>query len=236
MNSRIRNLCTLSLCLASSAVLAQETTPVASGRPSSPSVGIGAGWTFPGAASILTPNTASVRVRLGQLTLEPTFSFRGNGDRSHTDTSLTVPGQPAPQTTEGEDKGSGYTAGVGANVRYDLLSRGPFDLVGILGGRFSYDSRLAQVDVLDTTQRNEQRKNTIDAGLDWGLGVVWFLSNNLSVSADVTNPLLTFTSEKTTTERDRPNGNQERATQEKSGVDYGLSFSPVARVLFHLYF
>jgi hypothetical protein len=246
LTQNLHRLLTLSLSLAAPLALAQEgvgttdTTGSTSAlspaaRPEGVSLGFGAGWTFPGAASVFTPDTAALRLRLGGVTLEPAFTFRGNGTGTREDESVTLPNQ-TPQTGETENRAGGYNLGLNLSARFDLASRGPLDLVGILGGRFGLGSTLTQLNVDQTDQRNEQRATTTSAGLDWGLGVVWFLRQNLSVSADVTNPLVTYSVQRTDNERDLPNGTQVRETEVSNSLNYGLTLNPQLRVLFHLYF
>lgn len=244
MTQNLTRLVALSFTLAAPLALAQEGVTDASApaadtsvatRPEATALGFGLGWTLPGASSVFTPNTAAVRVRLGRLTLEPAFTLRGAGGTTRSDISTTLPSQPT-TTVDDEDRGSGYELGLTLGARFDMLTRGPLDLVGIVGGRFGVASSRTQANVDQTDQLNERRESVTSGGLDWGLGVVWFLRHNLSLSADVTNPLLTYAVQRVEVDRDLQNGTQVRERAKTDQLSYGVTFNPALRVLFHLYF
>ncbi len=204
--------------------------------PEGQTVGIGLGWQFP--TPLLEPNIASARFRLGAVTLEP--SIRLAFDRAGTE-SETV-GRVAdaePVTVEDEARTRGTGLEVGGTVRYPFARRGNLSLVGLGGVNVGWSSAAQDEDLRDETTVDEARSSALNASLNWGLGIEWFMRHNLALSADARNPLVSWSRTTTTTreERDTPvgraTGNSERVTTALSG---GLTFRPQIRVMLHLYF
>lgn len=204
-------------------------------RPDGMTVGVGVGYIFP--RSILEPNTASVRFRLGGgLTLEPVVNL--GGGTSTTGTVATLTSGPNTVSTQDGDTGGGLNLGAGANVRYALASAGPVDFVGLAGVGVHYGSRTTHLDVFVENQTQTRTNTSLQASLNWGLSVEWFITRNIVLSADATNPLASWTNT-TSVERSARTGDNPRSQEERSSttaLDFGLVFNPSVRLMFHLYF
>lgn len=229
------------LTAASGAALAQRTTtapaaPPEELRPQEMTVGIGAGWSFP--QSILEPNTASVRLKVGPvLAIEPFANLGGSTGGIATTDSFTQGGTTT--TDEDEDTTGGLNLGVGANVRYSFASAGPVDFVGIGGIGFNYGTSTVDRDVLEENVSNRTLTTGIGASANWGVGVEWFITRNVVLSADATNPLVAWNRSTTRTETENNTGAEPVSTVDESvsnTLDFGLRLAPTVRMMFHLYF
>jgi hypothetical protein len=208
------------------------------GRPEGTAVGIGIGYTFP--RSILEPNTASVRFKLGGITLEPRLNLGGSSLGGTTGQYTQIGDQP-PNESSVENKNGGLGLSVGTDVRFALGSRGPLDLLFIGGisvgwANNSGDATTSTSDIVSKTSGN-----STSAVLNWGLGLEWFLGKGFSLSADAVNPLVSWTRSTTTTETSRPGTDTipalvDRDTTNNTSVSYGLTFQPTIRAMVHLYF
>lgn len=223
----------------SGTALAQRTPPPPPPeevRPEGMTVGVGAGWAFPN--SILEPNTVSVRVKLSpMLALEPVANLGGNTGGAITTGSVTVGGTTDSDTDE--DTNGGLNLGIGGNVRYSFGSFGPVDFVGIGGIGFNYGSNTVNRDVQETGLVDRTTTSSIGATLNWGLGVEWFLSRNVVLSADAHNPLVSWTQTTVNNVQQDNTGTEPVAAQTETvnrTLNYGLIFQPTVRVMFHLYF
>ena len=218
-------------CLTSATASAQEA-----GRPDGTTFGIGVGWTFP--QSILEPNTVSLRARFDRLTIEPSISLGGNTTGTASESRATTGDQP-PVENEDEDRTSGLNFGVAGNIRYTFVSKGAFDFVGIAGVGAVWSSSTTDNDVHQTDRVNRTRTNAFNTAVSWGVGIEWFVRDNLSISADAQNPLWSYSSSSTVTEVEQTVADQRQTSRNEtrqSGFNYGLRIQPSARVLVHLYF
>ncbi len=137
-------------------------------RPMPTSLGLGFGWGFPG-GNVWQPNSASARIVLSDsLILEPRLNLRY--DRQSVDNSAGV-----------TQSNSVLTTGVDVGVRWLLMSRGPIDLA-ILAG-----AGLSNTVVNAATDTNSQH-----FGINWGVGLAWYLYKNWSMSLDLMNPLFSL--------------------------------------------
>lgn len=171
-------------------------------RPIPTSLGLGFGWGFPG-AEVWQPNSASARIVLSDsLILEPRLNLRY--DRQSVDNSAGV-----------TQSNSVLTTGVDVGVRWLLMSRGPIDLAALVGAGLSN----TVVDAANDT--NSQR-----FGINWGVGLAWYLYKNWSMSLDVLNPLFIL---------DRTSVDGGNTT---SRITAGAMFqaAPSVLVMFHLFF
>lgn len=226
--------------VASGAAFAQRTTTTATPpeelRPQETTVGIGAGWTFP--QSILEPNTVSVRIKFGPaLALEPYANLGGRTGGTATVDSVTLGGTTT--TAEDEDTNGGLNLGAGANVRYAFASAGPVDFVGLGGIAVNYGSNTVNRDVLEENVSDVTNTSGINVNANWGVGVEWFINRNVVLSADATNPLVSWSRSTTRAETEDNTGAEPFSTLDEStttNLDFGLRLMPSVRVMFHLYF
>jgi hypothetical protein len=180
------------------------------------------------------------RVWLGQVVLEPTLAIRGASGRTRTDASTQLGSDPA-NTTDDEDKSSGMDVAASASIRFPLAEKGPLDLVGIAQVAAGWGSQTQNLNVDQTDQTDTRRSSTLSAGLNWGVGIEWFLRRSLSLSLDVTNPVVTYTSTTQETQNVQPipgTDQQFRADAKSvnSTFSYGLVFQPSLRAMVTLYF
>jgi hypothetical protein len=177
--------------------------PVAT-RPEGFSVGIGVGYSLP--ASLERPNTASVRMRLASgLSFEPFVAL--------TNDAFERDGEFASEQ-------SFTTAGIGANVRFPLASRGAYDLMLLGGATFDYLS--------EDGDNNSNDSTSSFAALSWGLGIDWWITSHWSVSASATNAIASY-STRTLTQLDG-------TTTTTTSTGLQASFAPRVSFLVHMYF
>jgi hypothetical protein len=198
-------------------------------RPVGNAIGIGAGWNFGATGqSILEPNTVGVRFRLGGIALEPSFSLVSNNDSTGNLQHRAI-GTLPPTDNSTNGSGSGLTSNVGTQIRFTMASRGPLDLVGIGSIGVNWGSSTSTTNPTDTATTK-----------GYGVGIEWFLGHDLSLSADATNPLVSWTRTDAVTENTTTVANTmtslNRTEDKKNTTAWGLTFSPVVRVLMHLYF
>ncbi|MHB8874360.1 MAG: outer membrane beta-barrel protein [Myxococcaceae bacterium] len=229
----VRALAVAALTFATAAV-AQE--PAAGPRPEGTSLGVAAGWAFP--QSLLEPNTLGARVRLSTLTLEPNVRLGGlSGSRAQS-SSTTLPGIPTAEAKT-QDRNGGYDLLVGTNLRYPVLARGPVDLIALVGANLGLTRTTKDSDVTATDQVDRQTTSGFSAGLSWGLGLEWFFARNLSLSADVQNPLITYSSTTLSTHREQPVLNDKQISDTETtttALDGAVTFRPTVRLQVCLYF
>lgn len=224
----------------SGAALAQrggnKPTPPAELRPDGLTVGVGAGWVFP--RSILEPNAVSVRIKLDNtLAFEPVLNLGGGLGGAQTTGSINSGGNTTTDTDE--DTNGGLNLGLGGNVRYSFLSAGPVDFVGIGGVSFNYGSSTVNRDVQEDLVDDFTTTTSIGAALNWGIGVEWFITRNVVLSADAFNPLVSWsTSTVLNEQQDRSGGEPVTVRDEtvSNNLQYGLILQPTVRMMFHLYF
>lgn len=215
---------------------ADEPAAPAATRPEAPTVGVSAGWSFP--QSVLEPNTVGVRFRLAGLTLEPMARLGGTTNSAGTSATTTLPNTPA-STSKSSQGSGGFDVSVGATVRYPVATKGPVDLVALVGGSVAYSSVTKNTDTGTVGAVDRQTTTGVSAGLSWGLGVEWFVSPTFSLSADATNPLVTFTTSKVSAHTEQPLGNDKVVSDSdttSTGFDGALSFRPTVRLMATLYF
>lgn len=177
-------------------------------------IGIGFGFTFP--AQLLTPDTVSVRFRLSpKLTLEPLVN--ASFDRSEDTVDL--------GGTEVSAVSNALELSAATAARTPIFARGKVSLIGI--GELAF--RFSSLTVNPDGNNNNETTNTQVVALAWGVGVEWFLFQNISLSLDATNPLLVFT-------------NSVNDEEDPAGIDVasndifaGVVFAPSVRLLLHLY-
>jgi hypothetical protein len=221
---------------ASSSATPAEPTASTDNRPQQPwSFGVGAGWFFPG--EILAPNTASVRVMIPQVvTIEPfvRLSLRRNEGTSSFET-------PEPNASvDDETLDHNVSLGLGANLRFPVLHRGNLDLQ-VLGG-VSAEHVITSPDV-EEGEEAEATNTFVDAV--YGVGIEWFFVENIALSADALNPLVSWQRSTSEAKRDityfDPNTGEERngtsvEVLENTSLSVGAVFRPTVRVMLHLYF
>lgn len=199
-------------------------------------LGIGIGYQFP--TSLLEPNIASARFRVGGVTLEPSIRLGLDSTTAESEaTNRLADGDPI--TAEDEERRRNTGIEVGGTVRYPFARRGNLALVGLGGVNVGWSNTAVDDDLRDDTTVNETRTNAFNASLNWGLGIEWFMRHNLALSADARNPLVSWNRTATTTriERDTPVGRAVSDTENvNSTVSGALTFRPQVRVMVHLYF
>ena len=142
-------------------------------------------------------------------------------------------------TAEDEDTTSGLNLSLNTNVRFSVAEAGPVNFVAIGGLGVGYMQSTVNADVLEENQTDERNNSGLSASLNWGLGVEWFLTRHIAVSADATNPLAAWsrnTQVRTTTDTTGVEPVNTRAESVTSELNAGLIFQPTVRVMFHLYF
>lgn len=192
-------------------------------RPSAPwSFGVGAGYVLNGPSVVgppgtslgnpllLTPNAASARLRFAGVVLEPAV----RASVGYAERALGTGDEPAVFTS--------WSVAVDAIVRVPVVARGPLDLqalaivtgnVGASGASFADES---------------QAQSAAGASLGYGIGIEWFVVDNVAISADATNSLASVS-------RTVATENAEESPPDLF-VDLGLIFAPQVRALVHLYF
>ncbi|MGA9525359.1 MAG: hypothetical protein WBV82_28125 [Myxococcaceae bacterium] len=238
MRRLIQNCAVIAALSTSSIALAQDANGSVdlNPRPTGNTFGIGLGWQTP--ISILQPNTVSARVRLGKVTLEPSFILGGSSQSTTSDTSSTIGTLPP---TESSTDGSvgGFNAGVGAQVRYPVVSKGPLDFLAIGNVGVSWGSSNEEKNGPADGQIETTSRQSLGANLGYGLGIEWFLGHGLSLSADATNPLIAYSNSNVVTETRADFGGSPAVSRNEtggSGFNWGLVFQPQVRIMMHLYF
>jgi hypothetical protein len=178
-------------------------------RPNDLSFAIGIGYqrATTGAFDLQMPNIASVRLRLmSGLTFEPTITLSNTSNTTDPGTGMT--------STESISE-----LGLGTNVRYPLIRHHHVDFE-IVGG--------INIDVTkDSPPGGDADKTTTTLGLDWGIGIGYWLSRHWQLSATATNPLVSFT--KTSQEISATE------TMSTSTTSVGIVFAPAVAFMIHLY-
>ena len=159
---------------------------------------------------------ASARFRLADgFAIEPTLQFAVDNGRS-------VVEVPDDETT---DSTRALALNLGVDARFRLAQRDNVELMGI-GGAFLGTS-------VNTNDPEGSDNNTTTSGtsvgLDWGIGVNWWVHRSFCVSADVQNPLFAISSSKTTQEGFD-------GSQRTSNTSIDIAFLPVARMMGHVTF
>jgi hypothetical protein len=177
--------------------------PAETGRPTDFSIGIGIGYVFP--TSLETPNIASVRFRLPSgLQFEPRLVLASTTNTI--DTGMQI-----------DDKAT--ELGVGALIRFPLMSRGRVDLE-VLG--------LADINSLNLNPDGDDDERTITTvNLQYGLAVTSWLTRHWQISMSATNPLLSMARVR-----------QEMGPQNvlvTSSTTIGAIFDPTVFFMVHLY-
>lgn len=181
----------------------QPAPPPGPTRPPGFSIGIGFGYRLP--TEVDLPNVTSVRVRLASgLTFEPFLALVN--DTLSADNGV----------SEMEDVSS--EVGFGALMRYPLRTRGrvDFDLVG--------GAALAL-----TTDNPDGDRNTVRTtvfGLDYGLGLDYWVNSHWNLSMTATNPLVSLISQ---------SGETVGADVDQTRRQLGLIFDPRVAVMLHLH-
>ena len=149
-------------------------------RPPSTSVGLGVGYTLPGACvptCQLTPDVVSLRVRWPSgLVLEPTFSIGDAGSTVAEPSSVGGLGTPGLA-------GGGSSAMVGANVWIPIAMRGRVDFDAIA----SVTAAGERLDAIDGGHAT-----SLQLRLGGGFGVAYWVSPNWQLSLALTNPLAEY--------------------------------------------
>lgn len=198
------------------------------------SIGVGAGflWTSSGfnlgatdktvgpgpgvVTSLINPNTFSVRLRLNEsISIEPNVMLGFGSTRQITD-------QPG---TDPENKFDGFAVTLGADVRFSVMTRGPASFIVLGGLGFGVGGIQDDPDGPDNLTRGTL--TTFD--VTWGLGVIYFITPHVAISADAKNPLVSFRQ----TKSEIPAAD---VTDIESRLNMGLVFNPSARMMFHIYY
>jgi len=172
--------------------------------PNGMGIGIGAGYIFP--ADIDRINTASVRARLGNITIEPRVQL--STDRQSIDAG------------GAEIENTGADIVVETTARIPLASTGDLELVIIGGIGFGFSSTNPEGSDNDT--------KTTTFGVLWGVGIDYWLTGRWAVSLSGTNTLFGVTSSSV----DQPGG----SSNDQTDMFVGAVFNPTIGVLTHLYF
>jgi len=175
-----------------------------SNLPSRNGIAIGAGYVLP--ADIDRINTASVRFRIGAITLEPRVAIAM--DRQSNDAG----------GVETED--SGFDFLLETTARIPLASAGDLEFVVLGGAGLGYSS--------DNPEGNDNDSKATTISLLWGIGIDYWLTERWTLSLTASNPLLQVTS----TSQDQFGGTSADATS----VSAGAIFSPTIAAMVHLYF
>ena len=174
-------------------------------RPDGFSIGIGVGYRFP--TSLQTPNTSSVRLRVGGgVTLEPTVVF---ATTSHTVDMGTPQGSSATQF------------GAGAVLRLALVQRGRMDLE-LIGG-----VDLDNVSTDPNDDNPDDVRSTTTVRLLYGVAVGAWITKNFQATLSATNGLLSYTKLREEQGFD--------AVTITSDTTIGLIFDPTVTFMLHLY-
>ncbi|MDF1562606.1 MAG: hypothetical protein P1V51_06165 [Deltaproteobacteria bacterium] len=225
------------------AVATGEAGPVTQTRPTDFSIGFGAGWIWTGwtlglanpglngggaayagpgpgtGTDILTPNTASARIRFGEsVALEPAILL-GMGNARQ---SVDVSGGSAGDTL---DKWDGYGAMIDLNVRYGFMHRAKSSALLIFGAGFG----VAGIQVDPEGADNITRAMNLGVNINFGIGAEWFITPHLALSGDMINPLISVRNFQT----NDPNTD---VTTGQGTLDLALNFQPGARLMFHVYY
>lgn len=176
-----------------------------SGRPAGFAIGIGFGWDLP--ADVDRVDAVSVRFRLASgLTFEPRLNL------STTSQSQEFGGVDSESSTS--------EAGVAAEVRYPLGTRGPLDLVALGAASLDYTSQ-------DPDGANNDR-STVAIGVSWGFAIEYWVTRRWALSLNASNPLLMVVS---TTEEEVGAPDSKSST-----VSVGAIFDPNVVVMVHLFY
>ena len=139
------------------------------GRPEGFSIGIGIGFSIPGAVD--TPNLASVRFRLATgLTFEP-FVTLGNASTT-TDNGIA------------EQEDSETTFGAGALVRIPVVQRGKIDLEVLGSGAF--------INNKDNPDGDQNTVSQTSFALGYGLAVSYWLTRHWNLTLSATNGVISY--------------------------------------------
>lgn len=149
------------------------------------------------------------------VTLEPIVGFSLDNNT----TSTTAGG------TTVESKTSTRDLTLAAQVRVAAAQSGPVDLVVIAGAGLSSQRTVVDPDGAD----NNTTTDGLGMGLNWGIGVNFWATENGSVSADASNPLLGIGSTTTTDEATS-------AETTSGGSQLAVAFDPTVRIMGHVFF
>ncbi|RMG15166.1 MAG: hypothetical protein D6729_12710 [Deltaproteobacteria bacterium] len=201
---------------------AKGGAPAASGGPTLPTdftVGVGAGWVFPG-AEVLSPNVGLTRLRVTpEIEVEGALNLGFGSGSTKTDIN------PDDNTMDTEDRTAHFALALSVDVRYAALRGAHAEFVAGGGIGVGFTGQETDPDGPD----NIQRTLSTSLAAQWLLGVNWFVTQNFAVSADVRNPLLSYTNQST----EIPSEDRVDST---TSLDLGLIFAPQARItlLFYL--
>ena len=165
----------------------------------------------------LALNRAAAKVRIAGMNIEPYVQLglsSATDKTTNTDTSTTTK-----STTSGNE------LLVGARVAFPLAST-PVAELQVLGD-LSISRTASEVD--PDGADNNVISSASSMGLDYGLGIEWYVSKHFSVAAQGTNDLFTYTS--TSTEDQAAN-----TKNETSGPSFGLIWNPTVALMFNLWF
>jgi hypothetical protein len=113
------------------------------------------------------------------------------------------------------------------------------DLVALVGGSVGFSTSTKTVDTGTVGAVDKTTTTNFSAGLMWGLGVEWFVTQTFSLSADATNPLVTYSNSKVSQHTEQPAGTDKMVSDSDTttnGFDGALSFRPTVRLMATLYF
>ncbi len=182
----------------------QQTQPeVSSDRPEGFAIALGLGYALP--TSLQTPNITSARIRLSSgFEIEP--ALRISNESSTTETVM-----------ESTDKHT--TFALFALGRLSLIQRGRADLNVLARLGFANDKTNPDGDFNTTTVNS--------FGIGWGLGVGYWFSPHWQLSMNVTNDIVSYSSQKV---QAGPG-----TTTSSSTTEIGVIFSPQVFMMLHLY-
>lgn len=187
-----------------------STPPVAespastAGRPDGFSIGIGLGWDLP--ADLQAPNVTGVRFRLASgLTLEPIVVIARDGTSVEGDF--------------GDSDSSDFGMLFSANLRMPRQIHGKVDLV-LLGGA-------AAGFVSSNPDGDDNTSSSLLLGLNWGLGLEYWVRSQWCLSLTATNPFIAYERE-----NDELGPGMETTTTTNS---IGVVFAPNVVLMAHLF-
>lgn len=178
------------------------------------SVGVGIGIIAP--TTVLAPNTASVRFRIDDsVTIEPIVEF----DLGNVNTRQEAPDIEVVDSTRRTD------LTVAALGRFQLAERGNVELQALGGARVNWSSSVNDPEGTE----NNTTTSFLGLGLDWGVGVNWWVSPNFALSGDATNGLVSVRSSKTSPEVGE-------SSTSSNGLDVSVGWDPTIRMMGHVFF
>ena len=177
-------------------------------------IAIGAGIAAP--TGSLAPNTVSVRLRLAdKIEIEPTLGLAISS-------STQVVEVPDDETT---NVTRNIGVGVGALGRFGVAQKESVELQALGGVGFNTGRTTNDPEGSD----NNTTTGSVSVGASWGVGITWWASERFSLTADATNPLVSFARSKT---------EPESGDSSTTSTDFAflVQFDPTVRMMGHVWF